>query len=54
MPVSLSSQVGEYLFSVNGQNVLHASHTDAARIILMGPSTASLVTFVDKDRVIKS
>lgn len=40
---------GEYLFSVNGQNVLNASHTDAARIILMGTSTAFLVTLVPKD-----
>ena len=40
-------QMGEYLYSVNGQVVLSATHTDAARIILMGPSTASLVTFHD-------
>lgn len=44
-------QVGEYLYSVNGQDVLMASHTDAARIILMGSSTASLVTFVARDRL---
>jgi hypothetical protein len=41
-------QVNDYLFSVNGQTVLHASHTDAARIILMGNSTASLVVFTEK------
>ena len=40
-------QMGEYLYSVNGQVALNATHTDAARIILMGPSTASLVTFKD-------
>jgi len=44
-------QVGECLYSVNGQTVLNSSHTDAARIILMGSSTASLVTFVDKDHL---
>jgi S1-C subfamily serine protease len=47
-PASASGlKVGEYLYSVNGQVVLNATHTDAARIILMGPSTASLVTFKD-------
>ncbi len=47
----LCPQVGEYLYSVNGQNVLHASHTEAARIILMGSSTASLVTFIERHRL---
>jgi hypothetical protein len=36
--------VGEYLVSVNGQNVLESTHTEAARLILIGPSTATLVT----------
>ncbi|XP_019854510.1 PREDICTED: DEP domain-containing mTOR-interacting protein-like [Amphimedon queenslandica] len=48
---SIGLQVGEYLYSVNGQYVLDKSHTDVARIILMGTSTAYLVTFIDKDRV---
>ncbi len=47
--VNISLQEGEYLLSVNGQSVLQASHTDAARIILMGSSTAFLVTLVPKD-----
>ena len=44
-------KVGEYLHFVNGQDVLDKSHTDVARIILMGASTASLVSFVEKDRL---
>ncbi|XP_041379445.1 DEP domain-containing mTOR-interacting protein-like [Gigantopelta aegis] len=48
---SAGLQVREYLHYVNGQDVLDKSHTDVARIILMGSSTASLVTFVEKDRL---
>ena len=44
-------QVGEYLHYVNKQQVLDKSHTDVARIILMGPSTAQLVTFIEKSRL---
>ncbi|XP_065843297.1 DEP domain-containing mTOR-interacting protein-like [Oscarella lobularis] len=36
--------VGEYLVSVNGQDVLNSTHTEAARLILIGPTTATLVT----------
>ena len=43
--------VDEYLYSVNGKCVLNSSHTEAAKIILTGPSMASLVTFVRKDRI---
>ena len=38
-------QVGEYLYSMNGQPVLNASHTNAACIILMGSSIASLAFY---------
>ena len=31
--------------------MLDKSHTDVARIILMGDSTAALVTFIEKDRL---
>lgn len=36
---------------MNDTQVLDFSHSDVARIILMGSSTAHLVTFIEKDRL---
>lgn len=41
--------IGEFLYSVNGSTVLYSSHQEAAQIILMGPSSADLVTLCPKD-----
>lgn len=49
--INFFPQIGEYLYSVNGQYVVDKSHTDVARIILMGSSTAYLVTFIEKDKI---
>ncbi|XP_065905940.1 DEP domain-containing mTOR-interacting protein-like [Dysidea avara] len=37
-------QIGEFLYAINGQTVLQSSHQEAAKIILMGPSSTHLST----------